>query len=83
MTQVNKQGMRLRQTENPRKKNNFWLLQTMVAVLASVVALLVTGQLVDLGITTTVVMVVVSIYLCIMYGLLLRPGRQILHAHSH
>ena len=76
MTQVNKQGMRLRQTENPRKKNNFWLLQTMVAVLASVVALLVTGQLVDLGITTTVVMVVVSIYLCIMYGLLLRVKKS-------
>ena len=72
MTQVKKQGMRLRQTENPCKKNNFWLLQTMVAVLASVVALLVIGQMVDLGITTTVVMVVVSIYLCIMYGLLLR-----------
>lgn len=72
MTQVKKEGMRLRQTENPRKKNTFWLLQTMVAILASVVALLVTGQLVDLGITTTVVMVAVGIYLCIMYGLLLR-----------
>ena len=73
MTQVNKQGMRLRQSENPRKKNNFWLLQTMVAVLAAVVLLLTICQLVGLGGSTTMfVMVAVGAYLCIMYGLLLR-----------
>ena len=73
MIQVNKQGMRLRQTENPRKKNNFWLLQSIVAVLATVVMLLTISQLVGLGGSTTMfVMVAVGAYLCTMYGLLLR-----------
>ena len=73
MTQVNKQGMRLRQTENPRKKNNFWLLQSIVAALATVVMLLTISQLVGMGGSTTMfVMVAVGAYLCIMYGLLLR-----------
>lgn len=72
MTQVNKQGMRLRQTENPRKKNNFWLLQAIVAMLANVVLLLTTGKLVGITNTTVAVMAAVGAYLCIMYGLLLR-----------
>ena len=72
MTQVNKQGMRLRQTENPRKKNNFWLLQAIVAMLANVVLLLTTGKLVGITDTTVAVMAAVGAYLCIMYGLLLR-----------
>lgn len=73
MTQVKKQGMRLRQTDNPRKKNNFWLLQSIVAALATVVMLLTISQLVGLGGSTTMfVMVAVGAYLCIMYGLLLR-----------
>ena len=72
MTQVNKQGMHLRQTENPRKKNTFWLLQAIVAVLATVVLLLTICQLVDIANTTMAVMLAVGAYLCIMYGLLLR-----------
>ena len=73
MTQVKKQGMRLRQSENPRKKNNFWLLQSIVAVLTTVVMLLTISQLVGLdGSTTMFVMVAVGAYLCTMYGLLLR-----------
>ena len=72
MTQVNKQGMRLRQSENPRKKNNFWLLQSIVAMLATVVLLLIVSQLVAIPTTTMAVMLAVGAYLCIMYGLLLR-----------
>ena len=72
MTQVNKQGMRLRQSENPRKKNNFWLLQSIVAILATVVLLLTVSQLIEIPTTTMVVMLAVGVYLGIMYGLLLR-----------
>ena len=73
MAQIKKQGMRLRQTENPRKKNTFWLLQTIVAILASMVMLLTISELVGLGGNTTMfIMVAVGVYLCIMYGLLLR-----------
>ena len=56
MTQVNKQGMRLRQSENPRKKNNFWLLQSIVAILATVVLLLTVSQLIEIPTTTMAVM---------------------------
>ena len=72
MTQVNKQGMRLRQSENPRKKDTFWLLQTLAALLATMVLLLTIGQLVGITGTTLAVMAAVGAYLCIMYGLLLR-----------
>ena len=72
MTQQKKQGMHLRQTENPRKKNTFWLLQTLVAVLAGVVLILTTGNLVGITGSTLAVMAAVGAYLCIMYGLLLR-----------
>ena len=72
MAQVNKQGMRLRQTENPRKKNTFWLLQTLAALLATMVLLLTIGRLVGITGTTLAVMLAVGAYLCVMYGLLLR-----------
>ena len=72
MTQVNKQGMRLRQSENPRKKNNFWLLQSIVAILATVVLFLTVSQLIEIPTTTMAVMLAVGVYLGIMYGLLLR-----------
>ena len=78
MTQVKKQGMRLRQSENPRKKNTFWLLQTIVAVLANVVLLLAVSELVGFGGgSTMIVMAAVGGYLCLMYGLLLRSKRSL------
>ena len=78
MTQVKKQGMRLRQSENPRKKNTFWLLQTIIAVLANVVLLLTVSELVGFGGgSTMIVMAAVGGYLCLMYGLLLRSKRSL------
>jgi len=78
LTQVKKQGMRLRQSENPRKKNTFWLLQTIVAVLANVVLLLAVSELVGFGGgSTMIVMAAVGGYLCLMYGLLLRSKRSL------
>ena len=77
MTQVKKQGMRLRQTQNPRKKNNFWLMQTLVAVIASAVLLLTGSELVGLGGTSASIMTAVGVYLCLMYGLLLRSRRSL------
>lgn len=77
MTQVNKQGMRLRQTENPRKKNTFWLMQTIAAVLACTVLLLTVGQLTGLeGSGAMLVMAAAGAYLCILYGLLLRTKKS-------
>lgn len=77
MTQMNNQGIRLRLTENPRKKNTFWLLQTIVAVLASMVLLLTVAELTGFGGTATmIIMAAVGAYICVMYGLLLRTKRS-------
>ena len=77
MTQLKKQGMRLRQTQNPRKKNNFCLMQTFVAVLAAAVLLLTGSELIGLSGTTGIIMTAVGVYLCLMYGLLLRSGKTL------
>ena len=75
MTQLKKQGMRLRQTQAPREKNNFWMMQTLVAVLAGAVLLLTGSELISLSGTTAIIMTAVGIYLCLMYGLLLRSRK--------
>ena len=61
--------MRLRQTQAPREKNNFWMMQTLVAVLAGAVLLLTGSELIGLSGTTAIIMTAVGIYLCLMYGL--------------
>ena len=76
MAQQKNQGMRLRQTENPRKKNQNWLLQMLCAMVCSAALLLSLGQITGFGGTSVLaVMVAVSVYLCAMFGLLLRSRR--------
>ena len=73
MTQQKNTGMRLRQAMNPRKKDATWLIQMIVAILASsVLALTVTG----LTGNTWIVMLVVSAWLCIVYGILLKTRHE-------
>lgn len=77
MTQTNKQGMRLRPTEDPRKKNIGWLLQALVSLMTCMVLILTITELAGYGLEyVTIVMLVTALYLCIMYGLLLRTKRQ-------
>ena len=73
MTQQKNTGMRLRQAMNPRKKDATWLIQMIVAILASsVLALTVTG----LTGNTWIVMLAVSAWLCIVYGILLKTKQE-------
>jgi len=73
LTQQKNTGMRLRQAINPRKKSAFWLIQTLVAVLASsVLTLTVTG----LTGNSWIVMLAVSAWLCIVYGILLKTTHE-------
>ena len=73
MTQQKNTGMRLRQAMNPRKKDASWLIQMIVAILASsVLALTVTG----LTGNTWIVMLVVSAWLCVVYGILLKTKHE-------
>ena len=76
MARQNKQGMRLRQTENPREKNKNWLLQMLCAMLGCSALLLSGGELAGFGGSGVMaVMVAVGVYLCAMYGLLLRSRK--------
>ncbi|MBR2310449.1 MAG: transglutaminase domain-containing protein [Oscillospiraceae bacterium] len=78
MNQVKKQGMRLRWPENPHKKNKAWLLQTVVSMLACTVLVLTGSELIGFGGSATmIVMAAIGIYLCLMYGLLLRSGKSL------
>lgn len=73
MTQQKNTGMRLRQAMNPRKKDATWLIQMIVAILASsVLALTVTG----LTGNSWMVMLVVAVWLCIVYGILLKTKHE-------
>ena len=73
MTQRNNAGMRLRQAPNPRKKDTLWLIQTIVALLASgVLALTVTA----LTGNPWIVMLAVAVWMGIVYGILLKTGHE-------
>ena len=76
MTQQTNQGMRLRQTPNVRKKDRTWLLDMLVAWLASIAGLLslagITGNATG-GVLT--VMLAVSLTICIAQGIL--AGRKL------
>ena len=73
MNQRNHGGMRLRQAPNPRKKETLWLIQTLVALLAS-------GTLVLTAATMTgnpwIVMLAVAVWMGIVYGILLKNKHE-------
>ena len=73
MTQQKNTGMRLRQAMNPRKKDASWLMQMIVAMLASTVLVLTAAGLTG---NTWIVMMVVSAWLCIVYGILLKTKHE-------
>lgn len=73
MTQQKNTGMRLRQAMNPRKKDASWLMQMIVAMLASTVLVLTATGLTG---NTWVVMLVVSVWLCVVYGILLKTKHE-------
>ena len=73
MTQQKNTGMRLRQAMNPRKKDASWLMQMIVAMLASTVLVLTAAGLTG---NTWIVMLVVSVWLCIVYGILLKTKHE-------
>ena len=73
MTQQKNTGMRLRQAINPRKKDATWLIQMIVAILASsVLTFILTG----LTGNSWMVMLVVAVWLCIVYGILLKTKHE-------
>ena len=73
MNQQKNTGMRLRQAQNPRKKDAAWLLQMMVAMLASSV---LTFTFTELTGNSWMVMLVVALWLCIVYGVLLKSKHE-------
>lgn len=73
MTQQKNAGMRLRQVMNPRKKDASWLMQMIVAMLASTVLVLTATELTG---NTWIVMLVVSVWLCVVYGILLKTKHE-------
>lgn len=73
MTQQKNTGMRLRQAPNPRKKDATWLIQMIVAILASSV---LTFTLTGLTGNSWMVMLVVAVWLCIVYGILLKTKHE-------
>ena len=73
MTQQKNTGMRLRQAANPRKKDAAWLIQMIVAMLASTV---LTFTLTGMTGNNWMVMLVVSAWLCIVYGILLNTKHE-------
>lgn len=71
MAQQNTRGMRLRQTENPRKKNRFWMMQMLCAMLGTTAIILTTGKITGLMATALIpIMVMVGICLCGIFGLM-------------
>ena len=73
MTQQNRAGMRLRQSPNPRRKDTLWIVQTLVALMASVVlSLTITGITGNTGI----IMAAVAAWLCVIYGILLKSKHE-------
>ena len=73
MTQQKNTGMRLRQALNPRKKDASWLIRMMVAMLASAA---LTFTLTGLTGNNWIVMLVVALWLCIVYGILLKTKHE-------
>ena len=73
MTQQKNRGMRLRFSVNPRKKDATWLMQMIVAMLASAV---LTFTLTGLTGNDPMVMLVVAVWLCIVYGILLKTKHE-------
>ena len=73
MTQQNKAGMRLRQAPNPRKKDTLWLIQTIVALLASGVLVLTVTTLTG---NAWIVMIAVAVWMGIVYGILLKTKHE-------
>ena len=73
MTQQKNTGMRLRQAMNPRKKDASWLIQMIVAMLASSV---LTFTLTGLTGNSWMVMLVVAVWLCIVYGILVKAKHE-------
>ncbi|MGN0978000.1 MAG: transglutaminase family protein [Faecousia sp.] len=77
MTQGNKQGMRLRQTDNPGKTNFGWILGTVTAMAAFAAMILAFSELTGFRTGDTLpIMLAAGGYLCLMYGLLVRFQRQ-------
>lgn len=73
MAQQNNLGMQLRQTENPRKKNRFYVMQMLAAMTACTAFLLPVGVMTELTESPVLpVMAAAAIALCGLYGLLLR-----------
>lgn len=73
MTQQKNTGMRLRQAPNPRKKDATWLIQMIVALSAnSVLSFTLTG----LTGNSWMVMLVVAVWLCTVYGILLKTKHE-------
>ena len=73
MTQRNNAGMRLRQAPNPRKKDTLWLIQTLVALLASGVLVLTVTTLTG---NAWVVILAVAVWMGIVYGILLKTRHE-------
>lgn len=69
MTQRKNAGMRLRQAPNPRKKDTLWLIQTLVALLASAVLVMTVTTLTG---NAWIVMLAVTVWLGTVYGILLK-----------
>ena len=73
MTQRNIAGMRLRQSPSPRRKDTLWIVQTLVALMASVVmSLTLTGITGNAGI----IMAAVAAWMCLVYGVLLKTKHE-------
>ena len=73
MTQQKNTGMRLRQATNPRKKDSSWLLQMVVAMLACAV---LTFTITGLTGNSWLVMLAVVVWLCVIYGILLKNQQE-------
>ena len=73
MTQQKNTGMRLRQVPNPRKKDTLWLIQIFVAMIASAVLVLTVTTLTG---NAWIVMLAVAVWLCIVYGILLKTKHE-------
>ena len=73
MNRQKNKGMRLRQAPDPRRRDASWLIQMTVAMLASsVLTFTVTG----LTGNAWTVMLVVSVWLCLVYGILLKTKQE-------
>ena len=73
MTQQKNGGMRLRQVPNPRKKDTLWLVQTLVALFASAVLVLTVTALTG---NAWIVMVAATVWMGIVYGILLKTKHE-------